>query len=90
MGNREPCTLHGSLLEGQATIANELMHMRKELEELKILLRGSNGLSGVIGWLQERKGEMKAAAKVHGFVGGMIAMLIAVIVRALVATYTKG
>ncbi len=83
------CTRHDSLIEGQATIANELVHLKKEINDLTIIMRGTNGISGMVGWFQERKGEMRATAKLHGAIGGIIMLAIAIIIRAAVMEFME-
>ncbi len=89
MADREPCTLHGSLIEGQATIATELAHLKEEIRELKIILRGSNGISGIIGWFNQRMGEIRATARTNGFVAGLVGAAIVIVMRAVVGILTK-
>lgn len=80
----DECTRHDALIEGQATIAAELIHLKEDIRELNVIMRGQNGISGMVGWFQHRKGEMKATAKFHGAIGGLIMIAIAVIVRAAI------
>ena len=83
------CPHHDALIEGQATIATELVHIKEEIQEFKVILRGSNGISGMVGWFQQRKGEMRTSARVNGAIGGIAMVVIATIIRVVIYGWGK-
>ena len=57
---------HEGLIEGQATIATELVGINGRLKKIETILTGPDGISGLVGWRNETHGR----ATLWGALGG--------------------
>ncbi len=70
---------YDDLIKQQAVTANDVQHIKSDVAEIKDVLMGADGTSGIVGWMNQSKGK----TTMWGAIGGVVAVSIGVAIKAV-------